>query len=192
VRAVAERIYSESEYLLLEETAQQKHEFYNGNIIKMPGASYTHNLIAANMITALNNALEKTGKSYFVCTGDMKIRIPRLKSFVYPDAVVICEEPGFYNGRTDVILNPLLVAEVLSSSTGDYDRYGKFHEYKTLASFREYVLVEQTQPWVTASFKTADRTWIDTEAEGAGATIFLRSIDCIISLDKIYRGVKFE
>jgi len=191
MRVVEEKIYSETEYFTLEQETRQKHEFYNGNVITMPGASYFHNLIAANIITELNNALDKAGKNYFVCTSDMKIRVPRLRSFVYPDAVVICENPEFYNGRTDIILNPLLVAEVLSASTSDYDRFGKFHEYKTIHSFKEYVLIEQTQPWVIASFKTAERTWTDTEAEGLDASILLQSIGCNITLQRIYKGIHF-
>jgi Uma2 family endonuclease len=82
MEAVANKIYAESEYLSLEQGARQKHEFYNGKILKMPGGSYFHNLIAANMITELNIAIEREGKNYFVCTSDMKIRVPRLKSIV--------------------------------------------------------------------------------------------------------------
>jgi Uma2 family endonuclease len=90
-----------------------------------------------------------------------------------------------------VVLNPLLVVEVLSASTSDYDRFGKFHEYKTISSFKEYVLVEQTQPWVIASFKTAERTWTDTEAEGLDATILLQSIGCTLKLQRMYKGIQF-
>ncbi len=191
MRAVANKIYSELEYFELALESREKLEFYNGNVITMPGASYFHNLIAANIITALNNAIEQAGKSYFVCTSDMKIRVPRLKSFVYPDAVVICEAPEFYDSRTDIIVNPLLVAEVLSASTADYDRFGKFHEYKTIQTFKEYVLIEQSQPWVITSFKTAEHTWTDTEAEGLDASIFLQSIKCSITLRSIYKGLQF-
>ncbi len=185
------KTYSIAEYLAMEENSIEKHEFYNGKIIKMPGAKPVHNLIAANIITQLNYEIEKKQVNYFVLTSDTKIHIARLKSFVYPDAVVVCEQIEMYPGSETVIINPLLVVEVLSPSTEEYDRKGKFFDYKQIPSFREYVLVEQNTAFVTASYKIADRTWQDTEADGFDASIHLQSIDCTISLSKIYKGIKF-
>eukprot|EP01035_Chromulina_nebulosa_P009161 gene9161-12378_t len=86
------RIYTIEEYLSMEEKSIEKHHFINGEIIPMPGGSYYHNLIIANIIAALHAAIES--KSNFnVLNGDMKIFIPRVVSFLYPNAVVICEEP---------------------------------------------------------------------------------------------------
>ena len=186
-----EKIYSIEEYLAMEEKAIEKHEFFNGKIIKMPGAKPAHNLISANIITALNNALEKKEQQYFVLTGDSKIYSSKFNSFLYPDAVVICEQIELYPGSSTVITNPLLIVEVLSPSTEEYDRSGKFYAYKQIDSFKEYVLVWQTEPSVTSSFKVGENTWQDTEANGSGTSIYLRSIDCTIELDKIYRGIKF-
>ncbi len=90
---LVEKIYTVGEYLALEERAKNKHEFYNGKIIKMPGGTHIHNEIAANLIGVLKNALDK--KKFKVYTSDMKIHIPRLQSFVYPDAVVVFEKPQF-------------------------------------------------------------------------------------------------
>ncbi len=104
-------------------------------------------------------ALENASREFFVLTSDTKIHIARFKSFVYPDAVVVCNEIELYPGSTTVITNPLLIVEVLSPSTENYDRQGKFHEYKQIPSFKEYVLVEQRTPFVVSSFKTAERTW---------------------------------
>lgn len=186
-----EKNYTIKEYLSLEDASSEKHEFYNGKIIKMSGAKPNHILIAANIITALNNSLEKKEKEYFVLTSDSKIYNPRLNSFLYPDAVVICETIELYPGSATVITNPLLIVEVLSRSTEEHDRTGKFYDYKLIPSFKEYVLVWQTIPSVTASYKIADRTWQDTEAEGLDSSIYLQSIDCSIDLKKIYRGIKF-
>ncbi|MEO6636907.1 MAG: Uma2 family endonuclease, partial [Ginsengibacter sp.] len=93
--------------------------------------------------------------------------------------------------RKDIITNPLLIVEVLSPSTEDYDRKGKFFDYKQIPSFKEYLLVEQNIAFVTASYKIADRTWQDNEADGIAASIYLKSIDCTISLSKIYKGINF-
>ena len=190
MESVAAKLYTENEYLAREESAKNKHEFYNGNIVKMPGASYIHNQISANMIAVLVTRLYDS--NHTVLSSDMKIHIPRLASFVYPDAVVICEKVELYEGRQDVILNPLLVVEVTSASTKKYDRLLKFSHYKTLPSFKEYVLIEQTQPWVVASYKTAERTWVDTEAFNVESSIYLQSVNCTIDLQRIYHGVNFK
>ena len=186
-----EKNYTIKEYLSLEDASVEKHEFYNGKIIKMSGAKPNHNIIAANIIAAFINALEKNEKEYFVLTSDSKIYNARLNSFLYPDAVVICEAIELYPGSETVITNPLLIVEVLSPSTEEHDRTGKFYDYKLIPSFKEYVLVWQTIPSVTASYKIADRTWQDTEAEGLDGSIYLQSIDCSIDLKKIYKGIKF-
>ncbi|MDQ6761349.1 MAG: Uma2 family endonuclease [Bacteroidota bacterium] len=183
--------YSISEYLAIEENSIEKHEFYNGKINKMSGGTYNHNLIASNIITTLNILLEEKQQEYAVLGSDMKVYSPRILSFVYPDAVVVCEKPLFYEDRKDIITNPLLIVEVLSPSTEDYDRKGKFFDYKQIPSFKEYLLVEQNIAFITASYKIADRTWQDTEANGSDAYIYLKSIDCTISLSKIYKGIKF-
>lgn len=185
------KTYTIEEYLAMEEKSAEKHHFINGEIIAMPGAKPIHNLISANIITQLNIELDKKNKEYFVLTSDTKIHIPRTNSFIYPDAVVICEQIEFYPGSSSVIVNPLLIVEVLSPSTAVYDRNEKFFDYKRIASFKEYVLVEQELPLVTASFKTAERTWVDSYADGLETTIHLQSIDCTIELKKIYKGVKF-
>ncbi len=180
---VAEKIYTASEYLALEKRAKNKHEYYNGKIAKMPGASFRHNQITANIIAVLINALYE--RNFIVSTSDTKIQIPQLESFVYPDAVVVFEKPLFYEGRTDVVLNPLLIVEFLSRSYN-------LKYYKTLPSFKEYVLVEQAQPWVIASYKIADRTWKDTEANTLDDSIYLQSVDCTIEMKRIYHGIQFN
>jgi Uma2 family endonuclease len=187
-----DKIYSIEDYLLIESKSFEKNEFRNGKIVKMAGAKPSHNLIAANIIRHLGNALEDAAKEYFVLTGDTKIYIPRFNYFVYPDAVVVCEEIELYKDASTVITNPLLIVEVLSPSTEEHDRQGKFAYYKQIPSFKEYLLVEQKMPYAISSFKTAERTWQDTEADGLNASIYLKSIDCTIDLRKIYKGLKFE
>ncbi|MCY7357421.1 MAG: Uma2 family endonuclease, partial [Rudanella sp.] len=188
---VAEKLYSVEEYLEMEERSTEKSDYFDGEIIPMAGAKFVHNLIATNTTTALSIALEEKEQNFLVINSDTKIHIPRLRSFVYPDAVVVCEAPEFYEGREDIILNPLLVVEVLSPGTERYDRRSKFGHYKTLPSFQEYVLVDQHLPFVTASYKIAERTWQDTDAEGIEATIYLRSLDVTLSLKRLYKGIVF-
>ena len=189
--AVVNKKYSIEEYLYMEDRSVEKHEFYNGRIIKMPGAKPVHNLIATNIATQLNVELEKKTATYFVLNSDTKIHIPRLNSFVYPDAVVVCETIELYPGSETVITNPLLIVEVLSPSTEGYDRKEKFSYYKRIPSFKEYVLVEQDMPCVTTSYRIAELTWQDTIVDGIASSIHLQSIDCTIALSKIYKRVAF-
>ena len=187
-----EKLYTIAEYFEREKHSDEKWEYNDGIITKMAGATFIHNLIASNLITILNNALENKEKQYMVLNSDMKISIPKENKYVYPDAVVICEKPELYNNRQDIIVNPLLIVEVLSFGTEEYDRNGKFGAYKTIPSFQEYVMVKQYAPAVTASYKIADRTWQDTDAEGVDQTIYLRSLDVTLDLKRIYKGVTFR
>ena len=187
-----EQTYSIEEYLKLEQNSNRKHEFYNGKIKEVPGGTTNHNLIASNAITELNIALRKKEKEYFVLNSDMKIQIPDFNHFVYPDALVICEEIQLYRGRKDVIINPLLIVEVLSSSTQKYDRGPKFLQYKTLPSFEEYLLISQRQPWISVETKEKKHTWSNVVKKNLLNEIHLKSIDIKISLKDIYRGVKFD
>jgi Uma2 family endonuclease len=186
-----DKTYSIEEYLEIEDTSIEKHEFYNGKIKKMAGAKPAHNIIAANIIAQLVNVTENKELEYFVLNSDSKIRIERFNSFVYPDAVVVCEAIEMYPGSTTVIMNPLLIVEVLSPSTEEHDRTTKFFEYQQIPSFKEYLRIDQKIPFVIASFKAAEHTWQNTEAKGLESSIYLKSIDCTIDLKKIYRGIKF-
>ncbi len=188
---IEQRFYTIEEYLQLEERSRDKHEYFNGKIKFMAGGAGPHNLIMGNIITSLNNATENLDNTFLVYPSEMKIFIPRIQAFVYPDAVVVCEKPEYYQGRNDIITNPILVVEVASPSTAKYDRGLKYRHYKTLPSFKEYVIVEQDFPWVMASFKTAENTWNDLEATQLDQSIFLRSINCSIDLKRIYRNVEF-
>lgn len=182
-----ELLYSAEEYFELEAQSLEKLEYYNGKIIAMPGASYVHNRIATNLLTLLNVALQST--NYEANNSDTKIHIPKLASFVYPDAVVICEKPEFYKNRTDIITNPLLVVEVMSPSTEDYDRSEKFYLYRTLPSFKQYVVVHQKLVLVTSFFKLNDKDWRTEDATDLTENIYLQAIDVTLKLSDIYRGI---
>ncbi|MCP1380865.1 Uma2 family endonuclease [Runella salmonicolor] len=182
-----ETTYSIEEYFELEAQSLEKLEYFDGKITKMPGASYVHNRIATNVLTALNVALMNT---YFeVSNSDTKIHIPTIESFVYPDAVVICEKPLFYQNRVDTILNPLLIVEVLLPSTEEYDRGEKFYLYRSLPSFKEYVVVHQKHALVSAYFRLNEKDWRTDDVFSLSETIHLQSINVTLKLSDIYRGI---
>jgi Uma2 family endonuclease len=185
------RLYSLGQYLAREEKAQDKHEFYNGIIRKMPGGTFRHNEIASNTLTALKAAVRGLPGRYRVLNSDQKIYVEPANTGVYPDALVICEEPIFYQGRPDLITNPLVVVEVLSRSTAAYDRQGKFLLYQQLPSFREYVLIEQTRPEVETWFREEENLWRKTVVGGLDAQVLMRALGVSLRLGEVYENVLF-
>jgi Uma2 family endonuclease len=183
--------FSFEEYLEMEKTAIEKHEFHNGQLHTMAGATKIHNHISGRIITALNNCLDEREEDYAVCTSDMKVRITAKNKAVYPDVTVIQGEAVYYLDNERVVMNPILLVEVLSDSTEDYDRGLKFDFYKTLPSFREYVLVSQNEPKVEVFFlqNTEENVWEKTTYEGLDAVVGLRSIGCPIKMKQIYHRV---
>lgn len=185
------RLYSLSQYLVREEKAQDKHEFYNGIIRNRAGGTFRHNEIASNTLTALKAAVRGLPGPYRVLNSDQKIYIESADTGVYPDALVICAEPVFYQGRQDLITNPFVVVEVLSRSTTAYDRQGKFLLYQQLPSFREYVLIEQTRPEVETWFREEENLWRKTVVSGIDAQARLRALGVALSLGEVYENMLF-
>ncbi len=187
--ALKTKVFSKKEYLALEEISDIKHEFHNGKIIEMPGGTGNHSRISIQMGFELMLELRKKDKEFIVLGSDIKILIPGENTIFYADALVVYEKMEYHTGRKDVILNPLLIVEVLSPSTEKFDRNGKFMLYKQIPSLKEYVLVNQDRPHINTFFKEKPSTWIDTVEEDLNNTIYLASIDCILSLKQIYKGV---
>ncbi len=183
------KLYTFDEYLRREGKAVRKHEFFNGEIIPMAYAKYNHNVIAGNCVTALNIAIDKAEKNFTVLDSGMMIFIEQLNSGIYPDALVVCDKAEFYKGNQSILVNPLLIVEVLSKSTHSYDRKGKFEYYKTLPSFKEYLLIEQNKVSVETRFRSEPNTWCETQVEDLTCEIFLESLGLSISLASIYKRV---
>lgn len=185
------KIYTHEEYLRFEEKSKGKNEFYKGLIIPMAGAKLRHNQIATNITTAIKIAVRGLVHRYIVLNSDQKIRIEAEDTTVYPDALVICEKPEFWNGREDVIVNPFMIVEVLSKSTQNYDRGEKFMLYQRLPSLKEYVVVEQHTPLVESWYQIEENTWQKTAAHGTEGVLSLRSLGVTLRLDEVYEHITF-
>ena len=184
--------FSFEAYLKMEETAMEKHEFHNGQLYTMPEGTDAHNEICANTITAVNNSLfVNENETTHVYTSDMKVQITIKNKAVYPDATLVEGEPIYHLGNCRVVVNPILLVEVLSDSTEAYDRGKKFEFYKTLPTFREYVLVSQDKPKVEVFFRQnlEENHWESMTYEGLDAVVDLRSIGCQIKMKQIYHRV---
>ena len=178
---------SPEEYLALERQADEKSEYFDGVVYAMSGASLNHNKVVANIIIELGSQLR--GRPCSVLPSDMKVRMPDSRKFFYPDVSVVCGEPQFHDERTDVLLNPILIIEVLSESTEAFDRGGKFQAYQRLESLQEYVLISQDKPLVEQFVKQSEATWKYTAAIGRESSLSLPSIECMLNLSAVYDKV---
>jgi Uma2 family endonuclease len=182
--------YTPEEYLELEEKADYKNEYRDGEIISMTGGTTNHNKLALNLATGLNVALNDL--DYEIYIGDVKLWIPRYREFTYPNVMVIEGQPVYYSTNTTIVTNPVLIVEVLSKSTKDYDRGDKFLYYRSIPEFKEYILIDQTKYYVMQYVKTSENQWILTEYETEDAMINLSSINVELSLKQLYKKVNFS
>ncbi|MEH1804510.1 Uma2 family endonuclease [Nostoc sp.] len=185
-----QRYYTPEEYLELEEAADYKSEYIDGQIIPMAGGTANHNRIAGNFYTVLNFAFRQ--EEYEVFNSDMRLWIHQKRIYTYPDMTVIADEPEFFNNRTDIITNPQVIVEVLSKSTKNYDREDKFQAYRTISTFQEYLLIDQTQIHVDQFSKTGKKQWTLREYDEEDEAIALVTLPFEISLQDLYNKVKFE
>lgn len=181
--------YTPEEYLELEEKSEYKNEYRDGEIIPMTGGTTNHNKLALNLATSLNLALNDL--DYEIYIGDVKLWIPRYREFTYPDVMVIEGEPIYYSTNTTIVTNPLLIAEVLSKSTKDYDRGDKFLYYRSIPEFKEYILIDQYKYYVMQYVKNNENQWLLTEYETEDAIFKLASINLELSLKQLYKKINF-
>lgn len=180
---------SQEEYLALERKADYKSEYVNGEVFAMTGASRKHNLIAGNVFGELRQQLK--GKPCEVYPGEMRVKAPASRSYVYPDVVVVCGEPQLEDEFLDTLLNPTLVVEVLSKSTESYNRLAKAGYYRTIESLAEYMLVAQDEYRIEQYVKQADARWLLTDIRGLESAVELQSIGCSLALRDVYDRVSF-
>jgi len=190
MQVTEQRYYSPEEYLALEEAADFKSEYINGEIFPMAGGSTNHNQIAGNFYAELNFAFKKL--DYRVFMSDVRLWIPSRRIYTYPDVMVVAGDPEYFNDRTDMITNPKLIAEVLSDSTQGYYRSGKFEPYRSILSFEEYLLFDPTKIYVEQYSKTANKRWLLREYDAEDETITLSSVQFQIHLIDVYNKVNFE
>ena len=181
--------YTFEQYLKREEGSTEKHEFYNGQIVKIPSSHFYPNLISTNISCSLSNKL--IDGFYYVVGSRQKVYIEAENAAVYPDAIVICEKPEFYKGLESMIVNPLVVIEILSKSTAKYDQTDKFSLYKMLPSFKEYVLIDSRKPAVETRFQVEKDLWRFTNYTESASSINLQSIGISISIEDIYKKIEF-
>ncbi|SLM28955.1 conserved hypothetical protein [Desulfamplus magnetovallimortis] len=171
------------EYLLFEKESETKHEFYNGEIFAMTGAKPDHNRIQSNFIWILKRQLVNSYCDVF--PSDQRVKVNDQK-YYYPDISVSCDDVKFDDSS---LLNPIVIIEILSDSTELFDRNGKFRDYRSILSFKEYVLVSQYECFVERFRRNNDNTWNYREYNNFGQILKLESIKCELPLSEIYHRV---
>lgn len=190
--------YTVDEYLMLERTTEERHEYLDGFVYAMAGERIEHGDICTNLSRILSTQL--MDKPCRTLSKDMKVRsgpLPQSNQskkglYSYPDIIVVCGEPQFHDRYLDVLVNPNLIIEVLSDSTEAFDRGEKFLRYRTwLPSLTDYLLVSQTKPLIEHYQRQDNNRWTMISVEGLEGELTLESINCRMPLREVYERIVF-
>lgn len=186
--AVPQPFITPEEYLEREHNALEKHEYVVGQVFAKAGASLAHSAICVNLVVNLLPPAKR--KSCRVLESNMRVRIPSQDLYTYPDVTIVCGKPELIEGKTDTLLNPVAIFEVLSPSTEGWDRGGKFAYYRSIPTLQEYFLVAQDQPRIERYVRERDH-WILTTHDGLDAEVQLACTNERFSLRGVYENIEF-
>jgi Uma2 family endonuclease len=156
----------------------------------MTGASHRHNVIAVNITSMLHAGLRD--HDCFIYGGDMKVEVDPGRHYAYPDASIVCGGVDFVEGRTDVFKNPLVLFEILSKSTKDYDLGTKFKAYRNIPSLRDYIVVDQYAVFVTLFHKNEAGQWTLKDFDNLEDVVLIGSLGLEMDMEEIYRRIEIE
>jgi Uma2 family endonuclease len=185
----SKRHYTVEEYFYVETTSDIKHEYFDGEIFAMAGGSRDHDRISRNVLTFFDQSLRGSRCEAF--TSNMRIRTPS-GLYTYPDASIVCGTPDILRIQgTDTIGNPVVLVEVVSESTGDYDRGQKFELYRSIPTLRDYLLIEQSKMTVEHRRYVSEAEWISRWMTSSDDVIRLAGVDLELPLSGVYAQVEF-
>lgn len=181
--------YTTEEYLEIEIASENRNEYINGEIIPMTGGTPEHNKISGNLYISLSLALKR--KPYETFHVDQRLWIPAVNLYTYPDVMVLTKPIELQSGRKDTVINPCFIAEVLSKSTQNYDRSEKFAAYRTIPTFKEYLLIAQDRIHVEHYVKTSINQWIFSEYDDPNITLSFSAFEFQIPIADLYDNIDF-
>lgn len=188
--AYGKQKFSIEEYLEMENTSIEKHEYYKGEIFAMSGAKMPHNTISKNLFGCLYVKLK--GKKCQPYGSDVRMHIDSNTLFTYPDISIICGEPITLNDDEYNVLNPTVIIEILSSSTKNYDRGEKFKLYRDIPTLKEYILVDSESIHIEVFRLNENNHWELEEYDSVEEELYIKAIDERLLISEIYEGVKME
>lgn len=188
--AALKQKYSLEEYFEFDGNSEGKFEWRNGRVVEISGVSLNHGSLEVRLSYLFGKNARNTDCEAF--PSSMKVSVPALPTYRYPDLSVACGEAKFIEiGGLQCLANPVLLVEVLSESTESYDRGEKFRQYKSIESFREYLLISSQSANVTHYLKHNDRFWLQSDYV-AGELLHITTLDFDLVVDEIYQGITFE
>ena len=183
----SQRHYTIDEYFFAEESSPLRHEYFRGEIFVMAGGTPEHNTIALNVAAALHSAL--TGSPCRAFGSDQRIATPSAL-YTYPDVSIVCGPLQLTSERLPSVLNPVVLVEVLSDSTRDYDRGEKFDLYASIPTFRDYLLIEPARVYLEHRSRGADGEWTSVINESIEDSVSLTSVSIVMPLARVYENIE--
>jgi len=177
---------SPAEYLLAERAAEEKHEYYDGQVLAMSGASMKHNDITSNLIIHIGSYLK--GRNCRILPGDMRVSTPTQDAYMYPDALIVCGEPQLEDDTFDTLLNPAVIFEILSPSTRSIDKGRKLFFYQRIPSLQEYIMIDPLKKFIHLARKQAAGGWLFENISDPLSSLFISTIDFHLPVEDIYTG----
>lgn len=178
------RRYTVEEYLMLEEQSEVRHEFFEGEIFAMAGADVSHNLIGLNLALSFKIALR--GQPCKVLMEGVQLAVQEGRHYTYPDVMITCDAADQQAKR--IVKAPVLLIEILSPSTAEYDRGRKFNQYKKLPSLQHYLLVSQTSWLVEWYRREPGNLWSYTPLTEAADVLVVPDLNISLTVAEIYEG----
>ncbi|MGA2175696.1 MAG: Uma2 family endonuclease [Verrucomicrobiota bacterium] len=180
---------TEAEYLEIERRAEYKSEFLDGEMFAMSGGTRWHSIIAVNITSEFSKQLK--GSPCMAYNTDLRVKVQAAGLYTYPDLSVACGDQQFEDEQVDVLLNPTVLAEILSESSESYDRGKKFALYRQIPSLREYLLVSQDKPQIEQFIRQAGGEWLLRDVVGMDGKLTLPSLNITVALAEVYANVQF-
>jgi Uma2 family endonuclease len=191
--------YTAEEYLMMERSSEERHEYLDGQIYAVAGETLGHGVICTNLTGVISTQV--LGRPCIVLSKDIRVRSgPLARSsditkglYSYPDLLVVCGQPEFHDQFKDVLLNPRVIIEVLSATTEAYDRGLKFLRYRTwLPSLTDYLVVSQHEPLIEHFTRQPDGLWvISATVVELDGSVGIESIGCVLALQEVYYRITF-
>ena len=182
---------SANDYLAFEMESEERQEYFDGEIVKMQGASLQHEDVVSNLVAYAGNAL--AGKPCRVRASNLKVAPPGYRSFMYPDATITCGKPELRRDYGDILLNPVVVFEVLSKSTEGLDFSKKLLYYRQIPTLEAYVLINSYSAYAVYVFtRQPNNIWMLETLQNLTDTLVLPSVGVALPLAAIYENITVE